>query len=59
MSAEFDHAVEALAAIVTEVDDKHLFSIEERRALDLMLEALKAKNLRLLSIGETGRSRSR
>jgi hypothetical protein len=40
MSAEFDHAVGAIASIATEVEDAGSYSIAERRALDLMIDAL-------------------
>jgi hypothetical protein len=54
MTEEF----EALVSLLTSagIDDREQFTIVERRALDLMLDSLKARNLRLLSVGERSAS---
>jgi hypothetical protein len=55
MSTEFDNFISSLADFTAEVEDKRFFTIAERRVLNLVLDALKDRNLRMLSLAETGR----
>jgi hypothetical protein len=57
MSIESDEFVTVAAAIKPVIEDCRLLSIAERQALDLILEGLKDRNLRVLSLAESGRGR--
>jgi hypothetical protein len=56
MSAEFNNFISGIADLTAEVEDKRFFTIAERRALDLLLDGLKDRNLRMLSFAENGRA---
>jgi hypothetical protein len=56
MSIESAEFVTVAAAIKPVIEDCRLLSIAER-ALDLILEGLKDRNLRVLSLAESGRGR--
>jgi hypothetical protein len=59
MSADFDNVISAVADMVAIVEDKRLFTIAERRALDLLLDGLKDRNRKVLSLAETVRGARR
>jgi hypothetical protein len=60
MSVEFVDLITALCTIRSDIEEPKLSTIAERTALDLLLDSLRERNLRVLQSGKTGRvARSR
>jgi len=48
MSVAFDEFITVLSTLKSDIEEPKVFTIAERTALDLLLESLKDRNLRIL-----------